>query len=285
MAQLASSDGLTRGIMPELPEVETVVRGLRKDVVGRTFRAMPVITPGQIVTPSSDAFAARLTGQCVETLWRRGKYVIFDLSSDALLVHLKMTGRLYVSHKWQAEGADKYVRFVFELDNRHKLIFSDLRKLGRLHLVSRADDVVGALGPEPLSDDFTLDVFRSLMAQRRGTIKPLLLNQRFIAGIGNIYADEALWLAKVDPRRKSDSLKLDEVDRLYHAIREVLLEGIRHEGASIDWYRKPDGTTGEQQDHFSAYGREDEPCPRCEATISKIRLGQRGTHFCPACQS
>jgi formamidopyrimidine-DNA glycosylase len=176
------------------------------------------------------------------------------------------------------------VRAIFSLDNQHELRFSDSRKFGRLYLVTQEEEVTGKLGPEPLSDAFTLDVFRESLTGRSGVIKPLLLNQRFIAGIGNIYADEVLWLARIDPCRKADTLKPDDVERLYHAIRQALHDGIEHEGASVNWYRKPDGTSGTQQDHFSVYNQEGEPCPRCGTPIRKIWLAQRGTHFCPSCQ-
>jgi formamidopyrimidine-DNA glycosylase len=123
------------------------------------------------------------------------------------------------------------------------------------------------------------------LARRKGTIKPLLLNQSFLAGVGNIYADEALWLARIDPRRQASTLNRDEVEALYEAIRRTLADGIEHEGASVDWYLKPDGTTGSQQNHFAVYDREGHPCPRCGTPTQKIWLAQRGTHFCPACQS
>lgn len=271
--------------MPELPEVETVVRSLRDDVVGRTFSAVSFNWPRQIVAPSPAAFAERLVGQRIDALNRRGKYIVFSLSEGALLIHLKMTGRLYMAHKWRSESDDRYRRAVFVLDDGHELVFSDQRKFGRLYLTPQADDVIGDLGPEPLYDDFTLETFRVLLSRRHAMIKPLLLNQRFIAGIGNIYADEALWRAQIDPRRKADTLQPAETDRLHRAIQEVLREGIQHEGASINWYRKPDGTTGEHQNHFSVYEREDKPCPRCGTLIDKIKLGQRGTHYCPTCQN
>jgi len=269
--------------MPELPEVESVVRGLRDDVVGRSFTGFETTWPRQIRPYTPDAFASRLTGQRIKALNRRAKYIVFDLSDDVLFVHLKMTGRLYIKDKWPGDD-DAYIRARFGLDNGNELLFSDLRKFGRIQLVADAEEITGGLGPELLSDTFTLDDFRSQLAQRQGSIKPLLMNQQFIAGVGNIYADESLWLARIDPRRKADTLKSEEIERLYHAIREVLEAGIAREGASINWYRKPDGTTGSQQNHFNAYDQVDKPCPRCGNLIHKIRLGQRGTHFCPTCQ-
>lgn len=269
--------------MPELPEVEWVVRGLRPDVVGRTFTGVTFDWPRLIAAPTPDEFKVRVRGQKVKALTRRGKYIVFELSSDTLLVHLRMTGRFYVT---EGHGeADKWVHVIFDMDDGKQLQYSDSRKFGRLHLLAQPDDVLGALGPEPLVDEFTLAVFEALIARRTGTLKPLLLNQAFVAGIGNIYADEALWRARIDPRRKADTLSAAEVEQLYNAIRTTLRKGIEYEGASINWYRKPDGSTGESQNHFNVYGRYEEPCPNCGGSISKITLGQRGTHFCRVCQN
>ncbi len=270
--------------MPELPEVEMVVRGLRPDVVGRTFTGAVIHWERQIAPLSAGAFSERISGQHVDRLSRRGKYVVFTLSRDSLLVHLKMTGRLYVSLPDRQDDADRWVRAVLGMDDGRELCFSDLRKFGRLHLVEHAEEVTGNLGPEPLAETFTLDVFRALLDHRKGAIKPLLMNQTFIAGIGNIYADESLWLAGIAPRRGADTLKPGETEKLYETIRQVLQQGIEHEGASINWYRKPDGSTGTYQERFFVYDRAGQPCPRCEAIIQKTRIAQRGTHYCPSCQ-
>ena len=271
--------------MPELPEVEMVVRGLRPDMVGRTFTGADVRWARELVDHSPDSFAARLTGQHVDAMRRRAKYIIFELSDDYLLVHLKMTGRLYVSQPEDRAEADNYLRVVMFLDDGRELRFSDMRKFGRVYLVASLDSVLAKLGPEPLEDDLTLEAFKERLVNRSGAIKPLLLNQTFVAGIGNIYADEALWHARIDPRRKADTLDGDEVARLHGAIRRVLQDGIDAEGSTFNWYRKPDGTSGEYQKQFRAYDREGQPCLRCGTPIEKIRLAQRGTHFCPNCQN
>jgi formamidopyrimidine-DNA glycosylase len=270
--------------MPELPEVETIVRGLRSDVVGRTFTNATISWERQIAPLSVKAFRDRIAGQRVDQLGRRGKYIVFTLNRDALLIHLKMTGRLYVSPPDRQDHADRWVRTVLAMDDGNELRFSDLRKFGRVYLVEDANEVIGNLGPEPLSEAFTLEVFQGMIARRKGMIKPLLMNQEFIAGIGNIYADESLWLAQIAPRRRADTLKPDQVEKLYQAIREVLQRGIENEGASINWYRKPDGTTGTYQERFCVYDRTGQTCPRCGGTIQKTRIAQRGTHFCPSCQ-
>jgi len=271
--------------MPELPEVEMVVRGLRPDMIGRTFVDADVQWARELVDILPQQFAGRLVGQHVEGMHRRAKYIIFELSDDYLLVHLKMTGRLYVSRPGDQTEADRYLRVVLSLDDGRELRFSDMRKFGRVYLVADLDPVLGHLGPEPLSDEFTLQIFKERLAKRSGMIKPLLLNQTFVAGIGNIYADEALWHAQIAPQRKADKLEADEIERLYRSIRRALQDGLDAEGSTFSWYRKPDGTPGEYQKQFRAYDREGEPCFRCGTPIEKIRLGQRGTHYCPNCQN
>lgn len=271
--------------MPELPEVEMVVRGLRPDMVGRSFTGADVRWSRELVDHSPESFASRLAGQRVIAMRRRAKYIIFELTDDYLLVHLKMTGRLYVSQPNDRAAADNYLRVVMFLDDGRELRFSDMRKFGRVYLVAALDSVTGNLGPEPLEDDFTLEALKEQLASRSGTIKPLLLDQTFVAGVGNIYADESLWHARIDPRRKADTLRGDEVARLHNAIRQVLQAGIDAEGSTFNWYRKPDGTSGEYQNQFRVYDREGQPCFRCDTPIEKIRLAQRGTHFCPNCQT
>lgn len=270
--------------MPELPEVETIVRSLRSDLTGRLITGAVVLWPRTVEPLLPDAFAARINGQRIEALDRRGKYAILRLSRDHLFIHLRMTGRLYITTAGQFHEADRWLRVMLPLDDGRELHFSDARKFGRLYLTDRPEQVLGALGPEPLSEAFTPDLFRHLMTGRRGALKPLLVNQSFLAGIGNIYADEALWLAQLHPQRPVDTLTPEEIERLYYAIRTALREGIDHEGASVNWYRKPDGSAGEQQDHFKAYGQRGKPCPRCATPIERMTLGQRGTYFCPHCQ-
>jgi len=270
--------------MPELPEVETVVRGLRDDVVGQTIIEAQVYWEREIANLPPDSFLQRIKGQRIIKLWRRAKYIVFTLTDAYMLVHLKMTGRLYVAAPGHKQSADKWVRVLFTMDDGMELRFSDSRKFGRVYLTSDLAEITAKLGPEPLEESFTLNVFKQRLSGRSGLIKPLLLNQEFIAGVGNIYADEALWRAGIDPRRKANTLKPEELGRLYAGIRGALLDGIRHEGASINWYRKPDGTRGEVQNHFAVYGRASEPCTQCGAVITKIWLAQRGTHFCPHCQ-
>lgn len=276
--------------MPELPEVETIVRKLKRGEAmerGRPAYPSPV---GRVVTsawtdwpraafPSAEAVTQSLPGRGIESIGRRGKYVVITLSLGHLLIHLKMSGRLEVVTT--GTPRDKHVHHVFALDNGYELRFNDARKFGRVYLVDDPAQVTGALGPEPLDAAFTLRTFRQMMQRKSGALKPLLLDQTFIAGIGNIYADEALWRAKLHPLRAANSLSSDQVAALYRGIRQALSNGIRHEGTAIDWVY-PEGN---YQDHLRVYGRTGQPCRRCRALIQRIVVGQRGTHFCPRCQA
>lgn len=268
--------------MPELPEVETVVRGLRAPLVGRGVTGVWTENTRFLRVPSLAAFADRLSGQRFLAVTRRAKYIVCQMSSDVLAVHLKMTGRLYVAAEPPPE--ERWLRLRLALDDGQTLFFSDARRFGRVFLGSTLDEITPDLGPEPLEDSFTVDVFHERLRGRSMKIKALLLDQSFIAGVGNIYADEALYLAQIHPRRPADSLDTEEVTALHAAVRSVLFAAVDHEGASVNWYRKPDGSLGESQNHFCVYDREGQPCPRCGAAIAKIRVVQRGTHYCPACQ-
>jgi formamidopyrimidine-DNA glycosylase len=264
--------------MPELPEVETVARGLRGPLLGRIFTKVVVTWPNSIKIPIPE-LERRLIGQRIEAIDRRGKYLQFHLSGgDTLVIHLKMSGSLLVEPA--ALPPHHHVRTVFGLDNQHELRFKDTRKFGRVYLVDRLDKVTGGLGPEPLADDFSTETFKALFRKRRGRLKPLLLNQEFIAGLGNIYADESSFLAGIDPRRQVDTLTDAELEKLYRAIRQTLQQGIISKGASLDDVY----LGGEFQEHFQVYGRTGQACLTCGAPIQRIILGGRSTHFCTECQ-
>ena len=272
--------------MPELPEVETVVRGLRVPLIGRTCTEVWYERAKVIHTPSADDFAARIAGQTVRAITRRAKYIICHLDHDYLLIHLRMTGRLYVVDKDHTEKDDRWLRLRIGLENGQELRFSDARRFGRVYLTANPDQEVFAnIGPEPFAEDFTPIVFKERLQRRNKAIKSLLLDQAFLAGVGNIYADEALFRANIHPLRSASSLSDDEIALLHSAIIDVLRAGIEYEGASVNWYRKPDGTQGESQKHLYVYDREGLPCLVCGTPIEKIRVAQRGTHFCLNCQS
>jgi formamidopyrimidine-DNA glycosylase len=271
--------------MPELPEVETMVRQLRTgsaergaSLIGRTISGVTVRWARHVAVPSPGEFARRLAGQTVLDISRRGKYLIFRLDRDTLLIHLKMSGDLLVVGN--EAPPDKHAHTIFHLVAGGQLRFSDARKFGRVYLVSRPEEVVGGLGPEPLAPGFTAKLLGQRLAGRRRALKPLLLDQTFVAGLGNIYTDEALHAARLHPLRRSDSLRPSEVRALWRAIRRVLQSGLRHNGASIDWVYRG----GRHQNHFRAYGRAGEPCFNCGTPIRRILVGQRGTYFCPHCQ-
>ncbi len=271
--------------MPELPEVETVARGLRASLVGRTIIEVEVRWARSVVLPNPTAFSRRLTGQMATGVGRRGKWVMISLSSgDTLLVHLRMTGQLVLEPRGCPD--DRHVRVLFFLDDGRCLRFSDARKFGRLWLVDDPAEVLGKLGPEPLGADFTAARLREMLARRRGRIKPLLLDQHFLAGLGNIYTDEALWQACIHPLRRADTLTSVEVRRLHRAIHSVLRAAIARGGTTLSdgTFQQADGRSGEFASRLAVYGRAGKSCPRCGMAIERIRVSQRGTHFCPHCQ-
>lgn len=269
--------------MPELPEVETVVRGIRPHLLNQ--RIVSALTFSDTVLGSSTVGGfTTLCGKIVQSVTRRGKYVVITLEDIALLVHLRMTGRLYVTASYTPLEADRWLRATITLENGQELRFSDSRRFGRVYLTHDVAIFTQHLGAEPLEESFTFSQFEACLAGRHRAIKPLLLDQSVIAGIGNIYADESLHHAHIHPLRLADSLTTPERHALYTWIRAVLQQGIAEEGASINWYRKPDGEKGNAQSHFYAYGRTGQPCKTCGTPIEKIRVAQRGTHYCPHCQ-
>ena len=266
--------------MPELPEVETVVRGLVNDLVGATAEEAEASWPKVLDGMSLHEFNERLSGRKITGMFRRGKYICIDCSGIFLVIHLRMTGRLYLHD--DAAGADKWVRFSLALTNGKHLIFSDARKFGRVVLTPSLAFLEAKLGPEPLL--LAPADYRHILKGSTRAIKVFLLDQKKLAGVGNIYADESLHKAGIKPGRPTDKLRAAEREKLGVCIQESLQTAIDHEGASISWYRKPDGSQGESQKHFLVYGRGGEPCYTCGTAITKIVLGQRGTHYCHQCQ-
>ncbi len=281
--------------MPELPEVETIVRTLRPALVGKTILSADLRWPRSLAAPSQAAFVKRVRGQRIESLSRRAKFINIQLSTPRephlclrhwrrqgkplnLLIHLRMSGELLV--KEGAYTPEKHNRLVLTLADNSSLVFNDPRKFGRLWLIADPDQVLGNLGPEALDVSFTPQMFYERLHIRRRQLKPLLLDQTFIAGLGNIYTDEALHVARLHPLAQSDSVTAEQAEGLWRAVREVLEEGIRSNGASIDWVYRG----GEFQNHLRVYGRAGQPCPVCGTRVERLIIGQRGTHFCPACQ-
>jgi len=271
--------------MPELPEVETVVRGLAVSLVGRTIVKVEVGWARSVVGLRPEEFAGALVGRKVCGVERRGKWIVilFD-NREALLVHLRMSGQLI----WDSyiSPDDPHIRARFVLDEGAELCFVDTRKFGRLWLVEDPADALNDLGPEPLADDFTVDRFIQMLSGRKARMKSLLLNQRFLAGLGNIYTDESLWMAGIHPLKQGGSLTKAEARRLHRAIQVVLQAALLNQGASLrdGLYRTSDGDAGAFGRELAVYGRQGSPCPRCAEIIVRIRVGQRSTHYCPRCQ-
>jgi formamidopyrimidine-DNA glycosylase len=271
--------------MPELPEVETVARGLQAPLVGRTIVGVKILWSRSIVPPDPDAFTRRVVGQSIASVGRRGKWLVLTLGGgDTLLIHLRMSGRLVLESEPCLDN--RHLRAMFVLDSGQRLSFVDQRKFGRLHLTARPAEILGAVGPEPLSDEFTPKGFEEMLRERRGCIKPLLLNQRFLAGLGNIYTDEALWRAHIHPLRHANTLSREEVHSLHASIQTVLQAAIASGGTTLadEAYRQADGQSGEYSGRLAVYGREGQACLRCAEPIIRIKVSQRGTHFCPRCQ-
>ncbi|MBK9925943.1 MAG: bifunctional DNA-formamidopyrimidine glycosylase/DNA-(apurinic or apyrimidinic site) lyase [Anaerolineales bacterium] len=264
--------------MPELPEVETIARSLEPELVGRTIHSADLRWARTLATPSPKKFKEQIQGQKIKEVTRRAKYFILRLSDFSLLIHLRMSGDLYV--KTSTIQPAKHDRLVIKLSGNKSLIFNDTRKFGRVWLTSTPEDVLGKLGPEPLSKDFTPQWLLGSLRKKHRQLKPLLLDQTFLAGLGNIYTDEALHIAKLHPLAMSDSVNEKQAKALHEAIRKVLKEGIKRNGASIDWVYRG----GEFQNYFQVYDREGQPCVVCGALIEKLVVGQRGTHICPECQ-
>jgi len=271
--------------MPELPEVETIRRDLLPVLRGRAFTHVWV-SPDALrlvqVPPPAD-FARLLSGRRIEDVSRRGKFLVFHLSGGLyLLVHLRMTGALL--HRPADAPPDRYVRAMLSLDDGSELRFSDLRKFGALWLVPDPSTVLGRLGPEPLEGGLTPSLLRGLTARRRAPIKSLLLDQRALAGVGNIYADEALFAAGLHPQRPAGSLSDSEVKRLHGAIRRVLTEALADRGASFSDYVDASGREGRHQFRVQVFRRTGQPCYVCGREIARVKVAGRSTHFCPKCQ-
>ena len=272
--------------MPELPEVETVRRTLQQALVGRKIVAVTRLAwERTIAAPTPDLFKQALQNRAIVDVDRRAKYVIILLDHhEALVVHLRMTGRLMVADTDAAP--DQHTHVVFQLDTGQQLMFRDTRKFGRIWLLDREGLRLldQKLGPEPLAETLTVAAFGTALRKRKGRLKPLLLDQRVLAGLGNIYVDEALWIANLHPLQPANELNDAQIEALYHAIRQVLSEAITNRGTTFADYRDGWGFAGSNQNFLTVYDRKGEPCLRCGTLIERIVVGQRGTHLCPNCQ-
>ena len=271
--------------MPELPEVETIRRGLAPLVEGRVLARLRIVDPRWCAPLAPDELSAAVEGRTVERLGRRGKYLVFELRDDVFLLgHLRMTGTLL----YDPPDGERYARVRFELDDGHHLLFCDPRRFGTGELAVGGEALerffATRLGVEPLGPEFTGERLRELARGRRAPIKAFLLDQRKVAGVGNIYADEALFRARIHPLRPAGALKPAQLDALRDAVVASLEAGLGAGGATIDDYRQPDGVRGRFQDQFLVHTRRGEPCPECGGEIVKFVAAGRGTYACETCQ-
>ena len=269
--------------MPELPEVETVRRRIAPALEGRRFERVEISDPRLTRPEDPLEIATELVGERVERVDRRGKYLILRFASGrVLLIHLRMTGSLL-----HEPAASTHIRAVVRLDDGTEIGYRDVRRFGTWLLLEpgELEPYLGTrVGEEPLVAAFTAKGLGERLEGRRAPLKAALLDQRTLAGLGNIYVDEALWYAKLHPLRRAGGLDRDELRRLHRAIRKALELGIARQGSTLSTYRLPDGSSGSMQKEFRAYGRTDEPCDRCGTPLEKIRVGGRGTWYCPNCQ-
>ncbi len=276
--------------MPELPEVETIRRDLEGRIVGRRFTAVRIPPDTGKPVPvlkgiDESIFREGVVGACIDAVERRGKYLILRLDTGSLLVvHLRMTGSLL--HRASDAEPDRFLRIILVLDDATELRFTDVRKFGGLWLVDDISEAVSTgLGPEPLSEGFTVPSLAEALAGRKSPVKSVILDQSRVAGIGNIYADEACFEAGIDPRRLGGDVAEPKVTALHAAIRQVLLFGVESRGASFRDYQDADGKQGSMQMHVKVFRRTGKPCYTCGSTIERVKVGGRSTHFCPKCQS
>jgi len=270
--------------MPELPEVETFRRHLLQgdmgspSILGKKIKDAELLWDRTLAFPTPEEFTTRIKGQYITGVGRRGKNLLIVLSRDTLIIHLRMSGELIVEEKSAAQG--KYYRLIVNFSDKYRLAFNNIRKFGRVWLTDHPEDYLAHLGPEPLSDEFTPELFHQLLQSRSKQLKSFLLDQEMIAGLGNIYTDEALHRAKLHPTIKTDHLDEEEVLRLWGSIRDILNEGIQNQGSSIDWVYRG----GDYQKYLSVYNLEGEPCKNCETPIKRMKIAQRSTYYCPNCQ-
>ncbi len=272
--------------MPELPEVETVRRGLTQLVQGASIKSIDVLYP-KMINVDTKSFQDALTNQTIDRIDRRGKYLLFRFNNDMTLVsHLRMEGKYDV----EPDGTDpsKHTHVIFHLDDNRELRYKDSRKFGRMYLIKNGEEKtlsgLGTIGPEPTEDDLTFNYMKQVMNKSRGKIKPFLLNQSHIAGLGNIYCDEVLWMSKIHPETITNTISDDKIETLRQNIIKEIKMAIKGHGTTVHSYSNAYGEAGQFQNHLHVYGKQGEPCERCGTLFKKIKVAQRGTTYCPNCQ-
>jgi len=269
--------------VPELPEVETIRRELLPLVIGRRIVGVEPFWDKTLKGANAADFNKLFAGRVINSLERRGKYLIFKLEDDKCFsIHFRMTGSIITG---AGDGnLPRYCRAIIRLDGKLSLFFIDPRKFGCIEVLDSCDSALSRLGPEPLDDSFSPEMLEKILSGRKTPIKSALLNQHNIAGIGNMYADEALFQARIHPLRPADKISSEEVQLLYDAIRSVLTQAIERKGATVSDYTRPGGEAGRAQDDFCVAHRRGCNCPLCNNPIERTVVGQRGTYFCPVCQ-
>ena len=273
--------------MPEMPEVEIIRRYLDTQVAGKKIIHLTILLPRMIKWPDVEGFRALVTGRTIKGMNRRGKYLLMELDNASKVVfHLRMTGRLV--YEPAGDTTDHHARVIFHLQDGASLVYGDTRTLGTIHGLKPQElgmlKGLAEMGPEPLSAEFTAEYLYRTASQRKVAIKSFLLNQKYIGGIGNIYADEALFLAGIHPLRPANSLTQTECGKLWESVNKVIADGIADGGTTFRDYQNGEGGKGSHQEHLYVYGRKGEQCRICSALLERITVGGRGTHFCPHCQ-
>lgn len=272
-------------VMPELPEVETVRRGLEKLILGRKIEAIDVRVP-KLIKTGVEAFEIDLIGQTFQAIGRRGKYLLLQLDRQVIVSHLRMEGKYLLFPQEVPEN--KHFHVFFTLDDGSTLVYQDVRKFGTMELLlpEQVEPYFQnrKLGPEPIKAAFDLATFEKQLGQSKKLIKPHLLDQTLVVGLGNIYVDEVLWAAKIHPERVSSTLTSPGITLLHDEIIRILQLAIEKGGTTVRTYQNAFGENGRMQDFLQVYGKTGQPCPRCGTPIEKIKVGGRGTHICPRCQ-
>lgn len=274
--------------MPELPEVETIRRDLNKELRGRKILKLKFYDWDKMLQPSPKVVAEAVAGRTIRNFDRRAKLLLMHLDNHGttIAIHLKMTGQLFI--RKLTDTPDRFTHVILELDKGEELRFNDLRKFGFMKLIenrSQLERILSKFGPEPLTSEFTLEKFKEIVGKGSRAIKTVIMDQQKIAGVGNIYADEALWIAKIHPERSANKLSQEQLKDLFEAIAFVIKQGIHDRGTSMDQYYDARGKKGKHVQNLKVFRQDGKPCPDCKTTIKKIRVGGRGTHFCPKCQS
>lgn len=273
--------------MPELPEVETIRRDLNKELKGRKIIRLKFYDWAKMLKPSPEALAKAIEGKKIRDIARRAKLLLIHLDDHGttVAIHLKLTGQLFI--RKSSDPSDKFTHVTIELDKGEELRFNDMRKFGFMKVIenrAELDKLLSEFGPEPFTKEFTFDTFKKIITKGSRAIKTVIMDQAKISGVGNIYADEALWRAKIHPEKRAEKLTEKELKNLHDSILLVLEQGIEDRGTSVDQYLDIYAKDGKHAKNLKVFRQNGRPCPKCGTIIKKIRVGGRGTHYCPACQ-